>query len=146
MTFSSFRKFHSHVAADGQKPIDLSEWFDFAMADIASDLSFGESFDCLNKGEYHPWTQLFNEAHRGHAYAKATQRFPLVTPLLQIIAKNSPLQKRWDENVAETKRLVDRRLLEADRPDFMRSLAAQDTDKEVRDVYALTPSTIFRQF
>ncbi|KAF4960705.1 hypothetical protein FGADI_784 [Fusarium gaditjirri] len=119
-----FRVLRNHVVAHGQKPIDLSELFDFAMADIASDLSFGDSFDCLNTGKYHRWTQLFNEAHHGHAYAKATQRFPLVTPLLKQLAKNSPLQKRWDENVTATRRLVDRRLLEADRPDFMRSLAS----------------------
>nr|WKY18102.1 cytochrome P450 monooxygenase [Colletotrichum cereale] len=125
-----FRKLHSHVAAHGQKAIDLSEWFDFAMADIASDLSFGDSFDCLNTGEYHPWTQLFNEAHTGHAYAKATQRFPLVTPLLKIIADNSPLQKRWDANVNSTRQLVNRRLLEADRPDFVRALASHGNSDE----------------
>ncbi|EFQ25310.1 cytochrome P450 [Colletotrichum graminicola] len=125
-----FRVLHSHVAARGQQAIDISEWFDFAMADIASDLSFGDSFDCLNTGKYHPWTQLFNEAHTGHAYAKATQRFPLVTPLFKLVAKNSPLQKRWDANVNSTRRLVDRRLLEADRPDFVRALASHGNSDE----------------
>lgn len=119
-----FRKLNSHVDAEGtEKPIDLAEWFDFTTADVASDLSFGESFGCLETGEYHPWAQIFNEAHRGHAFAKATQRFAIVYPILKFLGSNSPLQKRWDENVASTKRLVDRRLLEADRPDFIRSLA-----------------------
>lgn len=127
-----FRKLHSHVNVEGtESPIDMAEWFDFTTADISSDLSFGDSFNCLNTGKYHPWAQIFNEAHIGHAFAKATQRFAVIYPILKFLGSNSPLQKRWDENVAETKRLVDRRLLEADRPDFIRSLASHgDSEKE----------------
>ncbi|KAK8130574.1 cytochrome P450 [Apiospora kogelbergensis] len=138
-----FRQLHNHVVAHGQKAIDLSEWFDFCMADVASDLSFGNSFDCLLTGTYHPWTQLFNEAHTGHAYAKATQRFPLVTPLLQLAAKNSPLQKRWDANVTATRELVNRRLLEADRPDFMRALASHGNTDE-KEVSRFSPNYEWR--
>lgn len=35
--------------------VDLVQWFSWAVFDIIGDLSFGESFGCLEAGRFHPW-------------------------------------------------------------------------------------------
>lgn len=42
-------------------PIDIVEWLNFTTFDIIGDLTFGESFDCLQTSELHVGTfsQLF---------------------------------------------------------------------------------------
>lgn len=34
-------------------PVDMAKWFNFATFDIIGDLTFGESFGCLEKSELH---------------------------------------------------------------------------------------------
>lgn len=44
--------------------IDLHAWFNFMSFDLIGDLAFGESYGCLDKGEYHPWVApLFQVTH-----------------------------------------------------------------------------------
>ena len=43
-------------APDG--PINIVDWFHFTTFDIAGDLEFGESFNCLSSGELHPWIEV----------------------------------------------------------------------------------------
>ncbi|KAF4998541.1 hypothetical protein FDECE_11759 [Fusarium decemcellulare] len=45
---------HTHKKAS----IDLVSWYNFATFDVIGDLSFGESFGCLDSGGYHPWVRL----------------------------------------------------------------------------------------
>lgn len=108
----------------------MSEWFDFIALDIITDLSFGESFHCLNTGKYHAWAQLFIDALKGMAFAMAIKRFKLVHQLLNLLAPKSLMQK-YEENVDFTNQMVRKRLSEADRPDFVRAMA-QKEGAEVR--------------
>lgn len=122
---------HTHSNSNGEKPIDMSEWFDFIALDIITDLSFGESFHCLNTGKYHAWAQLFIDALKGMAFAMAIKRFKLVHQLLNLLAPKSLMQK-YEENVDFTNQMVRKRLSEADRPDFVRAMA-QKEGAEVRN-------------
>ena len=38
--------------------IDLTDWMTFFTMDVIGDLAFGESFGCLERGEYHDWVRL----------------------------------------------------------------------------------------
>ena len=40
------------------KTVDIASWFNFTTFDIIGDLTFGESFECLEKERLHPWVGL----------------------------------------------------------------------------------------
>lgn len=101
--------------------IDLNKWFNFVSLDIITDLGFGESFHSLKTGQYHPWAQFFLDALRGIAFATAIKRFRVLFQLLMALAPKSVVRKH-EKMVELTNGMVDKRLLEADRPDFIRAM------------------------
>lgn len=54
---------------------DIVKWFNFITFDVIGDLSFGESFGCLENGEYHFWIKMIFEAVKAGAIQQATRRF-----------------------------------------------------------------------
>lgn len=104
-----------------ETPIDLNKWFNFISLDIITDLGFGESFHNLKTGQYHPWAQFFLDALRGIAFATAIKRFRVLFRLLMALAPKSVVRKH-EQMVELTNGMVDKRLVEADRPDFIRAM------------------------
>lgn len=54
---------------------DIVKWMNFITFDVIGDLAFGESFGCLDKGEFHFWIKLIFEAVKAGAIQQATRRF-----------------------------------------------------------------------
>lgn len=106
-------------------PIDLNKWFNFISLDIITDLGFGESFHSLKTGQYHPWAQFFLDALRGIAFATAIKRFQVFFKILMALAPKSVVRKH-EQMVELTNGMVDKRLVEADRPDFIRAMRGDD--------------------
>ncbi|KAJ0136936.1 Uncharacterized protein HZ326_20054 [Fusarium oxysporum f. sp. albedinis] len=52
-------------------PLDMSSWYNYTTFDIIGDLAFGESFDCLQDSNYHPWVKIIFESLREVAYIRA---------------------------------------------------------------------------
>ena len=55
--------------------VDIVKWFNFITFDVIGDLSFGESFGCLERGDFHFWITLIFEAVKAGAIEQATRRF-----------------------------------------------------------------------
>ncbi|KAH7350674.1 cytochrome P450 monooxygenase-like protein [Rhexocercosporidium sp. MPI-PUGE-AT-0058] len=50
-----------HSQMEAKQTVDIAAWFNFASFDIIGDLTFGESFHALEKGEEHWWmSTIFN--------------------------------------------------------------------------------------
>jgi hypothetical protein len=41
----------------GKAVVDIAKWCNFLAFDMIGELTFGESFECLEKATYHPWVQ-----------------------------------------------------------------------------------------
>ena len=54
---------------------DIVKWFNFITFDVIGDLAFGESFGCLDEGEFHWWIPLIFDAVKAGALEQATRRF-----------------------------------------------------------------------
>ena len=65
-------KMHAHALES--KPIDLVQWFNFLTFDVIGDMSFGESFGCLEQEDLHFWVKMIFDAVKGGAYDQATNR------------------------------------------------------------------------
>ncbi len=112
-------RLHDHINA-GKATLDINQWYQFATFDIIGDLCFGESFDCLEGAENHPWVVA---AYRGIKIGKLLlvfQHFPPMESIIRWALPNSVKEKR-NESFNWTKEKITKRInLEKDRPDFMK--------------------------
>ncbi|KAJ4424528.1 hypothetical protein N0V82_000852 [Gnomoniopsis sp. IMI 355080] len=63
--------------------IDVEKWFNFVTFDIIGDLSFGDSFHCLDTSDYHPWVEMIFSGIRGGAAKRLKLHNPLLWPLVR---------------------------------------------------------------
>ena len=56
--------------------INIAKWFNCVTFDIIGDLGFGEPFDCLKNGAYHPWVSMIFDAFKMLAFAAASSLLP----------------------------------------------------------------------
>lgn len=64
-----------HEFAQTGKPFDIVKWYNFLTFDVIGDLSFGESFGCLETGDFHFWITLIFDAVKAGAIEQASRRF-----------------------------------------------------------------------
>lgn len=127
-----------HVQADKPDPsMDLVKWYNFMTFDILGDLSFGESFGCLESGGYHPWVESIFAGFKLSTYMTALKRHPSLFPLAKLFlpAKLMRDQAQHQQLSFETAK---KRVLQGptDHPDFM-SYILRHTDEK-----GLTPDEI----
>jgi cytochrome P450 len=80
-----------HGFAKRGETFDIVKWFNFITFDVIGDLSFGESFGCLDRGDFHFWITLIFDAVKAGAIEQASRRFA---------AAGSPTQK-WLQSWAQ---------------------------------------------
>ncbi|KAI1817145.1 isotrichodermin C-15 hydroxylase [Poronia punctata] len=56
---------------DGAKKLNIEAWYNWTTFDIVGSLVFGQSFNCLENIEYHPWIEFIFKSVRGGAIAIA---------------------------------------------------------------------------
>ena len=61
---------------DGRIPVDIVKWYNSTAFDIVGHLVFGESFNCLDSGEHHPWIQTTLRTLRAGTYLRIAGFFP----------------------------------------------------------------------
>lgn len=99
--------------------VNMTDWLNFFTMDVIGDLAFGESFDCLKKGEYHSWIRTLFSYIKGMSLAAAPRFYPTTELLFERLIPKSVLegQRRHTEYAHEK---INRRLdTKTNRPDFM---------------------------
>lgn len=97
--------------------VDIVRWFNFATFDIIGDLTFGESFGCLESGELHPWIAWVFKGIKESCLFQAILRVPGLLPLMKyaVLIQN----KSWKEQYAYSAEMARKRLrANTTRPDF----------------------------
>ncbi|KAL4728169.1 hypothetical protein ACLX1H_004905 [Fusarium chlamydosporum] len=108
--------------AEGTKPLDLAQWFNFATFDIIGDLAFGEPFGCLENKRLHPWICLIFAGVKELAFLTCLARFPWLNKFLMFFLPAS-LTRKWAEHKDTSRQKMRRRLsLKEDRPDFIAAM------------------------
>lgn len=75
-------KFHSFE--ENKEVFDIVKWYNFITFDVIGDLSFGESFGCLETGDFHFWITLIFDAVKAGAIEQATRRFATAGSVTQM--------------------------------------------------------------
>ncbi|KAF2650799.1 isotrichodermin C-15 hydroxylase [Lophiostoma macrostomum CBS 122681] len=79
-------KLHDRASAKRRVTINLVDWINFTLFDMIGDLSFGESFGCLEKCEYEDWMSQMAAAIRLHYLSINLRYYPIITLLLKPLA------------------------------------------------------------
>jgi cytochrome P450 len=96
----------------------MTRWYNFTTFDLIGDLAFGEPFGCLSESKYHWWVMVILDAVKASVYLKVFWFYPILLPLLILLAPRHLLKKRkasFNLSVEKVRRRLARKTT---RPDF----------------------------
>jgi cytochrome P450 len=99
--------------------VNMTDWLNFFTMDVIGDLAFGESFDCLGRGEYHEWVRTLFTFLKYMSLGAAPRYYPTLEFLLKKLMPKSVMEgqrKHMQYAFEKINRRID---LKSDRPDFM---------------------------
>ncbi|KAK3360693.1 cytochrome P450 [Lasiosphaeria hispida] len=116
----------------GETEVDVMRWFNYLTFDILGDLAFAESFECLQRSEYHRWISLIFDNLKFNGAMISARFYPMVGSMLArlIPASLSKAQKEHAQLVVDK---VRRRLENtSQRLDFMSTIQTtiQNSDRK----------------
>lgn len=127
--------------------LDITRWINFAAFDCIGDLAFGESFNCLESNEFHPWAFEILATFKAVACAASLRYYPYLGSLLRLaIPKRVWETQKYHFQLAVDK--VTRRLgreKEIQRPDVIGMLKLDEQGREgltIRELHAHAPLII----
>jgi cytochrome P450 len=85
-----------HTFAAAGTAVDIVKWFNFTTFDIIGELTFGESFDCLEQNEMHPWVALIFSAMRAGEIIRFFIKYPLTRSIVMLLIGKTLSKKRAD--------------------------------------------------
>jgi cytochrome P450 len=110
----------------GAEVVDIVRWFGFTTFDLIGDLGFGESFNCLEGSDFHPWILLIFNSLRAATLNASLRYYPGLNWLLGLAIPKSVMRKQR-EHWALAADKVNRRLnLEMARPDILSHIKIDD--------------------
>ncbi|MCJ1363219.1 hypothetical protein MMC16_002326 [Acarospora aff. strigata] len=123
--------------------VDITKWYNFTTFDIIGDLSFGESFHCLEDGTYHSWISTIFKSIKFATYLQAARKFPPLTKLIEVFLPRS-LRDQLDKRTAWNRDRVEKRLMlgkNVDRPDFISYILRHNDEKGMSrdEIYSTAP-------
>ncbi|KAF2001344.1 isotrichodermin C-15 hydroxylase [Amniculicola lignicola CBS 123094] len=74
------------ASAKGRVTVNIADWLNFILFDIIGDLSFGESFGCLEKCEYESWMDQMAASIKLNYLSINLRHYPIVSTLLKPIS------------------------------------------------------------
>jgi cytochrome P450 len=127
------RKLHQKAESSPNRiaSVNICDWLNFTAFDIISDLSFGESFGCLESGVYHPWIPLFFQNFKSLTMGASTRYLLGLENALRWLLPKDVLQERLD-HFKQVQTRVQRRLARGEDPqksDFMTYLLPNNGEK-----------------
>ena len=101
------------------RKVDISMWLRWLAFDIAGDLSFGESFGCLQNKELHSWANMIPGFLRADISLAAYNRFYLLRWFLPHLISKKTRSMMENHFAASIEKVTRRMKLGARRPDFI---------------------------
>ena len=102
-----------------RKTVDLTQWLNYLLFDLSGDLTYGESWGCLENGKAHPWVEIASDFGKGLALIGAINTYPPIDKLLRYIIPRRILQRSMDHrqlSLSQAKKRISR---DIDRPDWV---------------------------
>ena len=128
------RRLHEKVSTSASlvTAIDIGKWYDFTTFDITGDLSFGESFHCLEESTYHPWVSILFSSFKAAALFTSCRYIPGMESLMRLALPKSVRQRRKDHFhmiKAKVDHRIENRWTDERRNDFMAYVLRYNDEK-----------------
>jgi len=81
-------------AEDSSAVVNVVRWYGFVAFDLIGDLAFGESFDCLQRTEFHPWVSMIFNSLRAAIYRASLRYYPGLDWILRFAIPKSGMKKQ----------------------------------------------------
>lgn len=120
-------------AEEGTAIVNIAQWFNFITFDVIGDLSFGESFHCLEMSHYHPWIAILFSHFKALALSVCCRFFPVLERMMLYTLPKRVKQQRIDHfNMSKNKvhqRIEAQRKLTGRNVDFMDYVLRHNDEK-----------------
>ena len=80
--------------AKGSSVINLKDWFNYLSFDVTGQVTFSESFGCLDNDRYHHWADALQKWFKVLALNATARFFPILQPLISHLLPTSLWAKR----------------------------------------------------
>lgn len=124
-------RLHDQLPNSDKGTVDILRWYNWTTFDLTGDLTFGQSFGCLENADYHPWISLIFNSLKIVPLLTICQRSPTLFKLLEVFIPASLRQQRIDHHQFSVKRTNDRLAIDTDRPDFITQIQQGVREKGV---------------
>lgn len=114
------------ISNDGQTPLNIVAWYNFTTFDLIGDLTFGESFDCLEKSDYHPWVSLIFNNIKAGSYIQALKYIPGGRNLASLLVSKELLSKKAAHHALTIEKVKKRVSQTEERRDFMDNILKRE--------------------
>jgi cytochrome P450 len=102
----------------GSNPLDMVKWYNFTTFDLIGELSFGESFHCLENSAYHPWVDMMFGGIKINSYFNAMKKFPGAEKLLAPFVPKKLLDAKKVHMEYVVQKVATRLAMKNEKPDF----------------------------
>lgn len=127
----------------GGTPFNLVDWLNFTTFEIAGDLWFGESFDCLKNCTAHPWAEISYTFGKGLALIAAINYYHPLNKILRLVIPKQIMQRTTDHIAMSRAKVMKRLSSDTNRPDFVAHILNQNKQNEAKaERKAMTPPEI----
>ncbi|KAH8587676.1 cytochrome P450 [Bisporella sp. PMI_857] len=104
---------------DGEAPLNMCSWYNWTTFDIIGDLTFGESFGCLENSDYHPWVSIIFDNIKGGAIMRAFSYIPYGEEAAEYFVPKKLVARHKLHRQMTLEKVTHRTQLEEERPDFL---------------------------
>ncbi|KAI1432887.1 isotrichodermin C-15 hydroxylase [Xylaria sp. CBS 124048] len=102
-------------------PINMEMWYRYIVFDIICDLAFGQSFNCVEGDDLHPWIGAMLDGGKPMGVLTALNMYPTLSSILNpVVAMVSKGPMRLHRDMV--KPMVEKRLQTGNRPDLINPL------------------------
>jgi cytochrome P450 len=123
---------------DGTTMQDMVMWYNYTMFDVIGDLSLGESFGCLESGEYHPWVRSFFKLAQTGTYLYGASWWPVLQKMIIKCIPKSQIQEQIQMFLMAVRKTKKRMDMVETRADFAQALLDR-RDKIVSSLQHVAP-------
>ena len=99
--------------------VNIVDWYMFTTLDIVGDLGFGESFQCLQRGVWHPWAAAIFSYFKIGALSASIRFYPILNRCLIACMPRSAMKAADDSFQWAVEKVHCRMDLVTERTDFM---------------------------
>ncbi|KAI1358949.1 cytochrome P450 [Xylaria arbuscula] len=118
---------------DGAAKMNMCVWYNCTTFDIMGDLTFQESFGCLETGVLHPWIALIFSNIRASAVMMGLRRVPILKPLLPLLISPKIIKQSIDHRKLTAEKVASRLAL-GEKADFFQTMISRKNGLTMSDV------------